>query len=261
MSRESPTALVADDDPLLRSGLIRELKQLWPELQVVAEARNGREAIDFFARQSIDIAFLDVQMPGTTGLQAAQAIRSSGNSAHLVFVTAFDQYAIDAFDHGALDYLVKPVDRERLHHCVDRLQSRLAEHQSPALDPAVLLAMSERLQARPQLQWLHAHSGNATHMIAIDDIQYLRSDTKYTRVVWRDADGKQREALLRRRLKDLEAKLPDDRFVRIHRSALVNLRAIDHVRRGDNETAQVFLKSGGEPLPVSRSFVHVFRDP
>lgn len=257
-----PTAIVADDEPLLRSGLIRELVALWPDLRM-SQARNGREVVEQFRKQPVDICFLDVQMPVKTGLEAAKEIRTSprGEQAHLVFVTAFDEHAIEAFVHGAMDYLVKPVDRSRLQQCVDRLRTRLAEQKTPAADQALLRELADRLRSDGSpSKWLHAQSGNATHVIAIDDIEFARADTKYTRIAWRDAAGNSREALLRKSLRDLYAELPTDRFVQIHRSVIVNRSAIDHVLRGDNETAEVRLRHREETLPVSRRYAHVFRE-
>jgi DNA-binding LytR/AlgR family response regulator len=259
MTPRRPSALIADDEPLLRKSLTRLLAQAWPELEVVVQARNGREAVERFEAQQPDICFLDVHMPGLSGVEAARFI---GRRAHLVFVTAYDQYAVQAFEHGALDYLVKPVEPARLADTVARLQERLRAAQ-PAPDMAGLLDQLEaRLQKKEgpaQLRWIRASVGQALRLIPVDEIDYLRSDEKYTLIAWRGDQGKPGEALIRTPLKELVAQLDAAQFVQVHRSAVVNLRAISHVTRGDNETASVHLKGRPEVLPVSRSFLHHFR--
>jgi DNA-binding LytR/AlgR family response regulator len=253
------TALIADDEPLLREALVRLLSATWPELDIVAQARNGREAIDLFDARKPDICFLDVQMPGKTGVEAAQHI---GRRAHLVFVTAFDQYAVQAFAEGALDYLVKPIEPKRLADTVQRLQERLRAAQ-PALDPDVLLqklSMALNPQSAPQpLHWVRASVGPTVRLIAVQDIDFLRADEKYTQVAWRDEAGKPCEAVIRTALKDLLPQLDASQFAQVHRSVVVNLRAISHVTRGSNETADIHLKGRTEVLPVSRTYLHLFR--
>jgi DNA-binding LytR/AlgR family response regulator len=263
MSPAAPTALIADDEPLLRDVLTRLLAQAWPQLAIVAQARNGREAVEQFEALQPDICFLDVHMPGLTGVEAAAHI---GRRAHIVFVTAFDQYAVQAFAQGALDYLVKPVEPARLADTVARLQERLHAAQ-PALNTEALLAqLAARLQpnaAATPLRWIRATVGQALRLIAVDEIDFLRSDEKYTLVAWRGqtdaAGGKPGEALIRTPLKELVAQLDPEQFVQVHRSVVVNLRAISHVRRGENETADIHLKGRPEVLPVSRSYLHLFK--
>jgi len=254
----NPTALIADDEPLLRKALARLLAQAWPELDVVAQARNGREAVEQFEARRPDICFLDVQMPGLSGVEAARHI---GRRAHIVFVTAFDQYAVQAFEHGALDYLVKPVEPARLADTVTRLRERWLTAQ-PALDAEALI---ERLAARLRrdsasatLHWIRASMGQTVRMIAVDDIDFLRADEKYTRVAWCD-EGRPVEALIRTPLKELVAQLDATQFAQVHRAVVVNLRAIGHVTRGENETAQIHLKARNDVLPVSRHYLHLFR--
>jgi len=252
------TALVADDEPLLREALVRLLGAAWPELDIVAQARNGREAIDLFDAHKPDICFLDVQMPGKTGVEAAQHI---GRRAHLVFVTAFDQYAVQAFAEGALDYLVKPIEPARLADTVRRLQERLRAAQ-PALDPEALLqrlSMALNPSAPQTLRWVRASVGATVRLIAVQDIDFLRADEKYTQVAWRDEAGKPCEAVIRTALKDLLPQLDASQFAQVHRSVVVNLRAISHVTRGGNETADIHLKGRQETLPVSRTYLHLFR--
>ena len=258
MNKRAPTALVADDEPLLRQALSRMLAATWPELVIVAEARNGREAIDRFEEHHPDICFLDVQMPGKTGVDAAQHI---GRRAHMVFVTAYDKYAVQAFAHGVLDYLVKPVEVARLAETVARLQERLRAAQ-PALNTDELLqqlAASLSRQSSGQMRWVRASVGQTVRMIAIEDIDYLRADEKYTQVAWRDDGGQAREAIIRTPLKELLAQLDPAEFAQVHRSVVVNLRAISHVTRGENETADIHLRGRKEVLPVSRSYLHLFR--
>ncbi len=254
-----PTALIADDEPLLRDALERLLKQIWPELDVVAHARNGREAIDLFESHRPDICFLDVHMPGTSGVEAARHI---GERSHLVFVTAYDQYAVQAFTHGVLDYLVKPVERARLAETVRRLQDRLRASQ-PALNTEALLrelaTNLQRTAAAAPLRWLRASVGQTVRLIPVDDVDYLRSEEKYTSIAWRDEAGIAREAVIRMPLKELIAQLDTTQFAQVHRSVAVNLRAISHVTRGANETADIHLKGRDEVLPVSRTYLHLFR--
>jgi len=252
------TALVADDEPLLREALVRLLGAAWPELDIMAQARNGREAIDLFDVHKPDICFLDVQMPGKTGVEAAQHI---GRRAHLVFVTAFDQYAVQAFAEGALDYLVKPIEPARLADTVRRLQERVRAAQ-PALDPEALLqrlSMALNPSAPQTLRWVRASVGATVRLIAVQDIDFLRADEKYTQVAWRDEAGKACEAVIRTALKDLLPQLDASQFAQVHRSVVVNLRAISHVTRSGNETADIHLKGRQETLPVSRTYLHLFR--
>jgi DNA-binding LytR/AlgR family response regulator len=262
MTDRRPTALIADDEPLLRDALARQLAEAWPSLEIVASARNGREVVRLFEASHPDICFLDVQMPGLSGVEAARHI---GRRAHVVFVTAFDHYAVQAFAEGALDYLVKPVEKGRLADTVSRLQSRLAQAQPATNTEALLLQLNaqiQRLQAGvgvQRLQWIRAQVGKTLRLIAVEDIDYLRADSKYTVIAWRDDRGAPAEAVVRTPLKELAAQLDPERFMQVHRAAVVNLRAISHVQRGDNETADIYLKGRSEVLPVSRTYVHLFR--
>ncbi|TAJ53448.1 MAG: response regulator transcription factor [Nevskiaceae bacterium] len=253
------TALIADDEPLLREALVAQLAQVWPQLQVVAQARNGREAVELFERHQPQVCFLDVHMPGLSGIEAARQI---GRRAQLVFVTAYDQYAVQAFEQGVLDYLVKPVEPARLAETVARLHERLTVAAVPQNLEALLQHLADQLRggAKPApLRWIRAQVGSTLRLIAVDEIDYLRSDSKYTAIVWRGDGGTGGEALVRTPLKELLAQLDPEQFVQVHRSAVVNLRAVSHVSRGDNETATVHLKGSSEMLPVSRSYLHHFR--
>jgi DNA-binding LytR/AlgR family response regulator len=262
MSAQQPTALIADDEPLLRDELALLLAEAWPQLKVVAQARNGREALERFAALRPDICFLDVQMPGLSGVDVARQI---GRRAHLVFVTAFDHYALRAFEHGALDYLVKPVEPARLVTTVTRLQERLHAAAPAPLTEAVLQQLAAQLHgggseaAASPLRWIKAGVGPALRLIEVDTIDFLRSDEKYTLVAWRGDDGQPAEALISTPLKTLLAQLDATQFAQVHRSVAVNLRAISHVTRGLNETAQIHLKGRSEVLPVSRTYLPLFR--
>ena len=263
MTLSAPTALIADDEPLLRDSLARGLAQAWPELQVLGQARNGREAVALFERLQPDIVFLDVHMPGLNGVEAARAM---ARRAHLVFVTAYEQYAVQAFEQGALDYLVKPVESARLADTVGRLQERLrgaapAAGVDAALEAAIA-QLTERLRtpvtaaapAPVYLQWLRASVGASLKLIPVEHIIFMRSDEKYTLVVWNEG-----EALIRTPIRELIEQLDPQVFVQVHRSVVVSLRAISHVTRGPNETADLHLRGRAEVLPVSRSYLHLFR--
>jgi DNA-binding LytR/AlgR family response regulator len=259
MTGTNPTALIADDEPLLRDELAALLARAWPELRLVAQARNGREAVEVFEQHQPDICFLDVHMPGMSGIEAAQKICGR---AHLVFVTAFEQYALQAFEQGAHDYLVKPVDPRRLAMTVARLKERLGAEPS-SVPEDLLRELAARLRgdasaATGPLKWIRASSRGALRMIPVDDIDFLRSDEKYTLVAWRD-EGQPAESLISTPLKSLITQLDASHFVQIHRSVVVNLRSVRHVTRGENETASVHLKERADVLPVSRSYLHVFR--
>ena len=266
----APTALIADDEPLLRDSLARALASAWPELLIVAQARNGREVLAQFDQFEPDIVFLDVHMPGLNGVEAARQI---ARRAQIVFVTAYAQYAVQAFEQGALDYLVKPLEAARLADTVQRLKDRLtagpraAAATSTAALEAVIAQLLERMAhggtatptsapaaPSPHLQWIRASVGQTLKLIPAEEIDYLRSDEKYTLVVWREG-----EALIRTPIKELLEQLDPQCFVQVHRSVVVNLRAISHVTRGLNETADVHLRGRKEVLPVSRSFLHLFR--
>jgi len=258
MNLTAPTALIADDEPLLREILEARLAAVWPELQIVAQARNGRQAIELFEQHRPTICFLDVHMPGLSGVEVARQI---GKSAHLVFVTAFDQYALEAFQHGVLDYLVKPVTAARLSETVERLKARLQQAQPAVHSEALLAQLAERLKLdKPEtLRWVRASVGPSLRMIPVDDIDYLKSDSKYTLVAYRD-EGQVAEALIRMPLKDLLPQLDPQQFAQVHRSVVVNLRSIRRVTRGDNETADIELKGRSERLPVSRSYLQLFKE-
>ncbi|MES3022878.1 MAG: LytTR family DNA-binding domain-containing protein [Pseudomonadota bacterium] len=245
MTRSMPTALLAEDEPLLRAELRDALARLWPQLQIVGEAADGIEAARLLGLAKPDILFLDVRMPGMSGIDVA---RLSADSAHIVFLTAFESYAVDAFDQGAADYLLKPLDLARLALCVQRLQARLAQAQAPA-------DLSALREAKPagHMRWIQASTGSQLRFINIDDVHYFCADAKYTRVVTAAFS-----AHIRTAIKDLAGKLDADKFWQISRSAIINVGAIDAVQRVDGALA-VRMRGEDEALPVSQVFQHRFR--
>lgn len=251
------TGLIADDEPLLRERLRTHLAALWPELELLDDARNGPEALELFALHHPDIVFLDIHMPGQNGIDVA---RQLARRAHLVFVTAYEQYAVQAFQQGAIDYVVKPIDRARLADTVERLQRQLA---LPLQPNAALEAMLDQLAGRlgqrmkpslPWLQWIKASVGNSLRLIPVDQVRFLRADDKYTRVVWDEG-----EALIRKSIRELAEQLDPERFVQTHRSVIVNLGCVSEVVRGVNETADLHIRGSSEVLPVSRNYLYHFR--
>lgn len=245
-----PTALLAEDEPLMRERLREQLQQAWPELAIVAEAGDGDEALALFEIHRPSIAFLDIRMPGRDGLDVAAAI---GSECHIVFVTAYDQYALRAFDAGAVDYLLKPVELDRLAACVERMRRTLAAP-PPDLSPLLAQLRIAHPAATTRLRWIKAAVGKQVRLIAVEDVLYFQSDTKYTRVVLL-----QSEALIRTPLKDLVNELDPERFWQVHRGTIVNVEAIASVLREDAEKQYVLIKGRPERLAVSRQFFHLFR--
>jgi DNA-binding LytR/AlgR family response regulator len=247
----------------MREALEARLRKVWPALQVVARARNGREAVELFEQLQPEVCFLDVQMPGMTGIEAARHI---GPRAQMVFVTAYDRYALEAFEHGVLDYLVKPVSEARLANTVTRLQARLAAAEQSAPSDALLREMAQRLSrlegspGTEYLRWLRTSKGGALHLIPLQDVDFLRADSKYTLVGYRDDSGKPAEALIRLALKELVAQLDPSVFVQVHRAVVVNLGAIKRVLREDRDSAVIELKHRQDRLPVSKTHLHLFRE-
>ena len=244
-----PRALIAEDEPLLREQLKRRVAEAWPELDIAIEAASGEEAIAAFEASPTDIAFLDIRMPGRTGLEVARAI---AGRAHVVFVTAYDEYAVAAFDEGAIDYVLKPVTAERIARVVARVKARLA---APPLDlTALLQKLAERDAAAAPLKWIRASLGNVMQMIAVDDVVYFRAEDKYTKVVTRES-----EALIKKPIKDLFDELDQEVFWQIHRATIVNLHAIARVERDWRDQPVITLRSRPEKLTVSRTFAHRFK--
>jgi DNA-binding LytR/AlgR family response regulator len=268
----NPRAVIADDEPLMRDQLRARLGEAWPVLEIVGEARNGIEAVEQTASLRPDVVFLDIRMPGMTGVEAAREIaafdRDSGLPVpEIVFVTAYDEYAIEAFEHGAVDYVLKPAERERLQVTVERIRKRLAQRATPAGDAALgvsqdaLHKLLKRLQeqlagggAPGVLKWIQATVGQQIQMIPVEEVLYFISDEKYTRV-----QTGQQEALIRKPIRELIAELDPKQFWQIHRSTLVSARAIAGVSRDERGRQLVGVKGRPEKLEVSRTFAHLFK--
>lgn len=286
-SIKRPTALIAEDEPLLREELIHMLRITWPELDIIATVRNGKEAIAQFELFNPDICFLDVHMPVFSGIEVARQI---GTRSHFVFVTAFDHYAVQAFEQGAIDYLIKPIEMNRLHHTISRLKHHLtlssSLQQTEQLNKLenILSNLNNQFVSTPQIQtdinnvptielqtinsdvkqveklhWIKAQVGQVLKFIAVRNIDFLKADDKYTLVGWHNESNQAVEDLIRTPLKELILQLNDQHFIQVHRAAVVNLNSIKHVVRGDNETATIYLKGHVNTLPVSRTYLHHFR--
>jgi DNA-binding LytR/AlgR family response regulator len=250
----APTAVIVDDERLMREQIAGRLKEAWPELVIVGEAGNGREAVAMVGSLEPDIVFLDINMPEMDGIKAAQAL---AGRAHLVFVTAYDQYAISAFDHGAIDYLLKPVEPARVALACRRLRERL--QQKPAPMDELLEELSQRfgssgVKPREYMRWVQASVGANIRMIPTSDILFFRAEDKYTRV---QTEGF--EALIRKPIKELIDELDPKEFWQIHRSTVVRVDAIAQVSRNFSGKQIVHLKGSDEKLEVSRSFNHLFK--
>ena len=269
------TALIADDERLLREQLRARLAEVWPELEIVAEAKNGAEAVAMTETHHPDIVFLDIRMPGMTGIEAARAIAQlptadddaapegakPWHGCEIVFITAYDQYAIEAFEQGVVDYVLKPAERARLQLTVDRIRKRLADRaadESP--DATGMQQLLQRLAtkmnpgAAPKLKWIQATVGAAIQMVPVDDVLFFISDEKYTRVQTATI-----EALIRKPIKELVDELDADAFWQIHRSTLVNTRMIAGVTRDLRGRQLVALRGHPEKLEVSRSYAGLFK--
>lgn len=252
MSLVAPTAVVAEDEAALRGELVEQLGRLWPELSIVGEAADGLEALRLLDEHRPDILFLDIEMPGATGLDVARQV---GGRSHVVFVTAYDQYAVAAFDQGAVDYLLKPLAGARLFTAITRLKARLG--QAPAALGGVLDQLAQRpppSAARAPLRWINASVGQTLRLITVDEVMFFQSDNKYTRLALKDG-----EALIRKPLKELIDELDPQQFWQIHRSTLVNVTAIAAVSRDFRGRMQIKLKHGSETLLVAESCAHLFR--
>jgi DNA-binding LytR/AlgR family response regulator len=250
----APSAVVADDERLMREQIIDRLKEAWPELLIVGEASNGREAIAMVQSLQPDIVFLDISMPGMDGIETAQAL---AGRAHVVFVTAHDRYAISAFEHGAVDYLLKPAEPERVALTCQRLRERLKQAPDPMSE--VLEQLSQRLGAgglkpREYMRWVQASVGANIRMIPTSDILFFRAEDKYTLVKTRGF-----EALIRKPIKELIEELDPDEFWQIHRSTVVRVDAVEQVSRDFRGHQIVHVKGSDEKLEVSRTFNNLFK--
>jgi DNA-binding LytR/AlgR family response regulator len=269
-SSTAPRAVLADDERLMRDQLRARLAEVWPELQIVAEAKNGLEAVALVDEHRPEIVFLDIRMPGLGGVEAARQIAQLPPRAgdddtllpEIVFITAYDQYAVEAFEQGVADYVLKPAERERLQVTVQRLRQRLAARRdetgdAPAAAPLqqLLHALAGRMGAAPRyLQWIQAPVGPAIQMIPVDEVLFFVSDEKYTRV-----QTAQVEALIRKPIKDLVDEVDPHLFWQIHRSTLVNVKAIAGVTRDFRGRQIVSVRGHPEKLEVSRSYTGLFK--
>jgi DNA-binding LytR/AlgR family response regulator len=249
----APRAIIADDERLMREQLRARLGEAWPELEIVAEAKNGEEAVQLVASERPDLAFLDIQMPGLTGIEAARAI---GTACHVVFVTAFSEFAVDAFEEGAVDYVLKPAEIDRLARTVARLKARVADQ------PRDLEALLDGLAARiggaaeraPHLQWIQASMGQQLRLIAVADVLFFTSDEKYTRV-----QTETYEALIRKPIKELIDQLDPAQFWQIHRATIINIKAVAGIVRDLRGRQLVQFRNFTEKLEISRNFTHLFK--
>lgn len=249
----APTAVVAEDEATLRHELVERLGQLWPELSIVGEAADGVQALRLLDEAQPDVLFLDIQMPGATGLEVARQVR--GRS-HVVFVTAYDHYAVCAFDEGAVDYLLKPLEPARLFTAINRVKQRLA---GPPVDLGAVLSQlgaqaGAAASTRTFLRWINASVGQTLKLITVDEVFYFQSDNKYTRVATRHG-----EALIRKPLKELVEELDPQQFWQIHRSTLVNAAAVAGVARDFRGRLTIKLKESDDALIVAESYAHLFR--
>ena len=253
------TAVVAEDESLLREELVSLLRGTWPELDIMAACEDGGSALEAIAEHRPDVAFLDIRMPGLTGLEVAAAAAEVSPETRVVFVTAYNRYAIEAFERGAIDYLLKPVTADRLAATAKRLQTRTSGTPS---DSASLAAIIEQLRAKlpavssaPALTWITASVGRETRLIAVDDVTYFRADSKYTVVM--TVEG---EALIRKPLRELLDVLDPATFRQIHRSTIVNMKAVAAITKDESGRGTIRLKNRSETLPVSLAFMPLFRN-
>jgi DNA-binding LytR/AlgR family response regulator len=244
------TAVIAEDESLLRMEIKRTLGALWPELEIVAEAVDGIEAIRVIERFSPDIAFLDIMLPGPDGLAVAQHI---GGKSHVVFITAYDQHALTAFEHGVLDYVLKPISLARMKTTVDRLKDRLARPPSD-LRGLEELIKNVRNADKQYLKWLTLPCGSELRVVTTADICYLKADDKYTSVV-----TSERAYLLNLSLKKCKERLNPEMFWQVNRGIIVNVSAIDTIHRSFRGTLEIRIKECSEILPVSAAYTHLFR--
>lgn len=254
-----PKCVIAEDEALLRNELVSLLSRAWPELEIAASCEDGASALEAIEGHKPEVAFLDIRMPGLTGLEVAAAAAEASPSTQVVFVTAYNQYAIDAFDRGAVDYLLKPISPDRLEATLKRLKARLG---AGAPDSSALLAVIEQLRAElpatppaQALQWVTASAGKETRLILVDEIAYFQADNKYTVVM--TAQG---EALVRKPIRELLEVLDPAVFKQIHRSTIVNMKAVASITRDESGRGTLRLKNRSETLPVSLSFMTLFRN-
>ena len=247
------TAIIADDEQHLATYLHDRLNALWPELSVVGIAKNGLEAMRLIDDESPAIVFLDIRMPGLTGLEVAARLDAR---THVVFVTAFDQYAVEAFDRQAADYLLKPVSDERLARTIERLKEKMAKAEAPGDVTSILKQLAQVLPASKNtyLRWIRASVGEAVRQIAVEEVIYLQAQDKYVSVYTKDG-----ESLIRTPLAELSAQLDPNEFWQIHRSTIVNVSRVTSSQRDVMGRTQLRLKDCKSELPVSRAYAHLFK--
>lgn len=250
---QAPTALIAEDEPLLRAQLKARLLEAWPELVIVGEAETGSEAVLVAEREQPDVAFLDIQMPVMSGIEAGRLL---ADKCRLVFITAFDQHAIAAFQQGAIDYVLKPVTADRLAVTVQRLKERLAGRQAePGALEETLRHLAAQLGHAPRhLRWIRASVGSQLRLIDTDQVLYFHAQDKYTKVVTLES-----EAYIRKTIKELEGELDPELFWQVHRATIVNARAIASVARDARDQPVIRLRGREELLAVSRAYAHLFK--
>ena len=254
------TAIIAEDEPILRAQLKAKLGKLWPELKILADVGDGEAALEAIAEHQPRLAFLDIQMPEMTGVEVAKSLAANREiKCHIVFVTAFDQYAVEAFDTGAIDYVLKPYSDERLATAIARLKERLGGGDAPAGAPQNLEALVAHLSAKlnPQaekLKWIKANIGSNLRLIPIEDVLFFQSDEKYTLVATKEFD-----ALIKTPIKEILDGVDAEKFWQIHRSTIVNAAAIEAVSRDFRGQATVKVRGRKENLTVSRPFSHLFK--
>lgn len=249
------TAIIADDESLLRRGLKRSLETLWPELDICCEAANGIEALAAVDKYHPDIAFLDIRMPGLNGLQVAEKIY---DRCRVVFITAFDQYAVEAFDTEAFDYILKPVDENRLKRTCDRLKQALPpDRRSPGMDRRIRDLIRKLEQPKPDqyLKLIKVRHGSDLQFVPVSDVFFFMARDKYTTIRTHD-----REFLIRTPVKELESRLDPDRFWRVHRSAIVNADKIYRIKRTYTYRMIICFEQMTDTVPISRSYEHLFRE-
>lgn len=245
------TAVIADDEPTLAEDLQRRLSRLWPGLQIAAIAHDGESALAAIREAAPTVVFLDIRMPGLTGLEIAGEL---SDECHLVFVTAYEHYAVDAFERAAVDYLLKPVNDSRLADTVQRLQQRIDAGEQPGRMDELLQRLDGLTRPVAPLQWIRASVGEAVVLVAVNDVRYFTAEAKYTSVVTGE-----REYLIRKPIKELEAELDAQRFWRIHRGTIVNAGAVASVSRDFRGRYVIRLKGDGATLTVSRTYADRFR--
>ncbi|MEZ8233784.1 LytR/AlgR family response regulator transcription factor [Vibrio splendidus] len=266
----SVTAIIADDEALLRHHLDKSLAEVWPELEIVSKAQNGLEAMQSIQQLKPDVAFLDIRMPELDGISLAKQLNKLDSPPLIVFITAYDEYAVKAFEHNAMDYLLKPINEERLLATCQKVQARLLSSQTQTGNPpeqpditALMAQLQQLSQSSSQqnkqqyLTWLKASVGEDIHLIAVDDVAYFKAEDKYVSIFKKGQGSSLEEYILRVSLKELIAQLNPDEFWQIHRSVVVKVSAIDKVKKGLSGQMSAYVS--GEKLPISRASQALFK--